>query len=338
MKLKLLLPILLFITSISTFSCKNSTQPDENADNEDFTFEVTRLGVPGRNNVFCDVWVYDENNIWAAGLLSLRDTADAANIPEYSFTHWDGKKWTGIDARSNEIQGIWGFSDNKLLLADGMVYKFENDSLKRQTIDKNKLVFKFWASSEDNVWGVGPFGGIVHYDGQTWKSIDFDTQWDFFSVTGSKVTGAAYALATNYQQTEIVKLENSTAEVIFSCGPPTSPYYGRTLTLANENELFVGNGSIWKLNLSTRAAQTLFTCSPIAVLISSYAVSPTDIYFYGFNNNASDVMVHYNGKRFKQFALPALSNQPKAIKATSNIAAAVGFTDHQAQIITIKRK
>ncbi len=50
---------------------------------------------------------------------------------------------------------------------------------------------------ENNIWGIGPWGTIVHFDGQSWTKIDFDTQWYFYEITGNKETGTAYAIAIN---------------------------------------------------------------------------------------------------------------------------------------------
>ncbi len=58
-------------------------------------------------------------------------------------------------------------------------------------------VEKLWGSSESNIWGVGPWGTIVHNDGNGWAKIDFDRQWYFYNITGNKETGIAYAVGRN---------------------------------------------------------------------------------------------------------------------------------------------
>ncbi|MGE5621302.1 MAG: hypothetical protein ACM3U0_01880 [archaeon] len=346
MNLRLLGFLIITGLCLSAFSCKNSTEPEAkkpqapDSTSQDFTFEVKRFGRPGPTSLLNDVWIFNENDIWATGTLSLKDTTAETGSQIYNIMHWNGKEWKGINKEYVELEGIWGFP-GKTFIASGGVWILEDDSLKRQTIDKplnGQLIHYLWASAEDNVWGVGPWGGIIHFDGKTWTKVDFDRQWYFYSITGSKTTGVAYALALNSQyQTIIVKLQNSIAEVIYRSASQNTEFNGWTLTLANEKELYIGNNPIWKFNIETKAMKVLFYPSEYTSIGASFAVSPIDIYFYGINYT-SDVLIHYNGKRFKEFALPVHSDNPKGIKATSAIAAAVSLAENQAQIITIKRR
>jgi hypothetical protein len=57
-----------------------------------------------------------------------------------------------------------------------------------------QAVEKLWGSSESNIWGVGPWGTIVHNDGNGWAKIEFDNELSFYNITGNKETGIAYAI------------------------------------------------------------------------------------------------------------------------------------------------
>lgn len=350
MKIKLLLAVISFCISFSAFSCKSSTEPESkntlpDSTSQDFTFEVKRFGKPGPSSLFFDVWLFDENNIWAVGDVTLEDPSEPVNGKEYNIMQWNGKEWKGRGKLFNSagIQGIWALDTGRVYMSPGIALVYKGGEYK--WADFSKMGFenwqsmeRTWANSEDNVWGVGAWGEVVHYDGNTWKRLDFDQQWYFYSITGSMTTGIAYALARNSEHKMIiVKLQNSTSEIIYTSSPQYTKYDGWALTLANEKELYIGNNPIWKLNIETKAMQVLFTPSEYTSLVACYAESPIDIYFYGFNYS-SDVLVHYNGKRFKEFALPGRSDAPEGIKAASNIAAAVSFAGNQAQIITIKRR
>jgi hypothetical protein len=351
MRIKLLLEVIFLCISFSAFSCKSSTEPESknappDSTSQDFTFEVKRFGLSNlSSSIFFDVWLFDENNIWAVGDVTLQDTSEPVNGKEYNIMQWNGKEWKGRGKLFNSagIHGIWALDTGRVYMSPGIALVYKRGEYK--WADFSKMGFenwqsmdRIWASSEDNVWGVGRGGIVMHFDGQEWKRINFDQQWYFYSITGSKTTGVAYALALNTQyQTKIVKLQNSKAEVIYTSQSQNTEFNGWTLTLANEKELFIGNGPIWKFNVETKAMQVVFTPSPTIGFVSSFAVSPKDIYFYGFNE-ISDVLVHYNGKRFKEFALPGRSDNPEGIKAATNIAAAVSFAGNQAQIITIKRR
>jgi hypothetical protein len=350
MKLSPLTFAFLVFISLSAFNCKSSTEPESkntppDSTSQNFTFEVKRFGKPGPSSLFFDVWLFDENNIWAVGDVNLEDPSEPINGKEYNIMQWNGKEWKGRGElfNSSGIYGIWALDTGRVYLAPGAPITYEYGKyiyadFSHIVAKQGQSINRIWASSEDNVWGVGAWGALVHYDGNAWKALDFDTQWYFYSITGSKTTGVAYALARNPQyQTTIVRLQNSKAEVIYTSQSQNTPYNGWTLTLANEKELLIGNGPIWKFNLETKAMQVVFTPSSGTSIGASFAVSPIDIYFYGMNWT-SDVMIHYNGKRFKEFALTSRSDINGGIKATSNIAAAVSFAGNQAQIITIKRK
>ncbi|MGE5432911.1 MAG: hypothetical protein ACM3QX_17655 [Syntrophomonadaceae bacterium] len=340
----------LVLISFSAFNCKSSTEPEDkkalpDSTSQDFTFEIKRFGKPGPSSAFEDVWIFDENNIWTVGDVFLDEASGPEYGTEYNIMQWNGKEWKGRGElfNSSGIYGIWALDTGRVYLSPGIALVYKNGQYK--WADFSKMGFenwdsmdKIWTSSEDNVWGVGHWGIIMHYDGKDWKRIAFDKQWYFYSITGSNTTGVAYALARNSDHIMIiVKLQNSTAEVIYKSESQYTQYSGWTLTLANEKDLYIGYGPIWKFNVETKTKQVVFTPSSGTSIGASFAVSPIDIYFYGMNWT-TDVMIHYNGKRFKEFALPSRSDINGGIKATSNIAAAVSFTNNQAQIITIKRK
>ncbi|MGE5680863.1 MAG: hypothetical protein ACM34K_08275 [Bacillota bacterium] len=344
------LAFLVFI-SFCTFNCKSSTEPNEKKDtppdstSQDFTFEVKRFGMPGPTSGFYDLWTFDENNIWAVGDVFLDEPSGPEYGTEYNIMQWNGKEWKGRGElfSSSGIYSICALDTGRVYLSPGIALVYKNGQFK--WADFSKMGFenwdsmeKIWASSEDNVWGVGHWGIIMHYDGKEWKRIAFDRQWYFYSITGSKTAGVAYALGVNNSyQTIIVKLQNSKAEVIYTSESQYTPYNGWTLTLANEKELYIGYGPIWKFNVETKSKQVVFTPSSPTSIGASYTVSPMDIYFYGMSWT-TDVMIHFNGKRFKEFDLPVHSDITGGIKATSNIAAAVSLAGNQAQIITIKRR
>ena len=111
---------------------------------------------------------------------------------------WDGEKWFGL--RNEMISGgltrIWALDTSNIYLASGAVRKYENGVIK--TIDLTHFAFsngqaveKLWGSSKNNIYGIGPWGTIVYFDGQKWIKIEFDTQWRFDDITGDPETGVA---------------------------------------------------------------------------------------------------------------------------------------------------
>lgn len=359
MRLKLFFSGLVIITSISLFGCSVISEPDDKKDapsdstsqdstSQDFSFEISNFGIRGPLNNFYDAWIFDENNIWAVGTVYLEAPSAPVWGKQYNIMQWNGKEWKtrGDFFDSYGIYSIWALDTGRVYMTagfNGFVYKdgqYNKTDFRYTPGFKNReAMSRIWGSSEDNVWGVGIAGVLMHYDGKEWKRINYDPMWDFHSITGSSATGVAYASGINYSnlsQGVIVKLQNSTAEIIYKGEIPYSPYNSWVLTLANEKELYVGNNPIWKLNLETKATQVLFTPSSHTFISSACTVSPMDIYFYG-NDSTSNVLIHYNGKRFKEFKLP-VSGLTGGIKATSKLAIAVGADENLAQIIKIRRK
>ncbi len=82
---------LLLLLLITNYSC-SPTEPEEKKElppdttTQNFSFETVEFGDGYASSLFEDVWVFDENNIWAVGDLDL--DGNYTNI-----MRWDGKKW-----------------------------------------------------------------------------------------------------------------------------------------------------------------------------------------------------------------------------------------------------
>ncbi len=113
------------------------------------------------------------------------------------WAEWFLEKYNGT---SSGNEGIWAHDASNIYFANGavLIYKngvFEQLNFQNLAFTNGQGVEKLWGSSESNIWGVGPWGTIVHNDGTGWAKIDFDRQWYFYNITGSKETGIAYAVA-----------------------------------------------------------------------------------------------------------------------------------------------
>jgi hypothetical protein len=191
--------------------------------NNNFTFETYEFGDGGSSSYFNDVWVFDENNIWAVGYISPEDTTiNGRHITNPNIIKWDGQSWKiqPYSGTSDGIEGIWAADTGHIYFASGGLRKYENGVYKvintNLGLTNGQRIEKLWGSSEQNIWGVGPAGTIVHFDGTTWTKIDFDKQWHFYEITGNKETGVGYAVARNpYDDCIIVKLENLLPEIIY---------------------------------------------------------------------------------------------------------------------------
>jgi hypothetical protein len=89
---------------------------------QNFTFETVEFGDGFSSSYFNDVWIFDENNIWAVGYI-YTDTVVNANI-----MRWNGEKWyfEKFSGTSSGIYGIWANSPDVIYFANGIVVKYKN--------------------------------------------------------------------------------------------------------------------------------------------------------------------------------------------------------------------
>ncbi len=78
---------------------------------QNFTFETFEFGDGYSSSYFNDVWVFDENNIWAVGYISPEDTTiNGTHISNPNIIKWDGTGWELqlFSGTSSGIDGTFG--------------------------------------------------------------------------------------------------------------------------------------------------------------------------------------------------------------------------------------
>ncbi len=325
------------------FSSCNTTEPPPikngpDTTSQNFIFETYEFGDGFSSSDFNDVWIFNENNIWAVGELRLDN--GYTNI-----VRWDGKKWFSQKPyfTSSGFEGIWALDSSHIYFADGAVLVYKNGAFKQLNF-KNLLfsngqaVHRLWGSSNSNIWGVGPWGTIVHFDGKEWKKIDFDRQWRFDDITGNPQNGVAYASATNQSFTTVIVELNSSATIIYNSDSTNIHLTAFTLKYIDNNKIYLSDSRIWEFDIKTKKQRVLYKL-PSGYGISLTAVySPNDIYFFGDQFQQGEKMVHYNGVRFKTFDLsPSNSTIFGGAYAIKNLSVMVGFANNKAFLTMVRR-
>ncbi len=338
-------PIVLFLQF--TTSC-NTTEPDDkppvepDSTTQNFTFETFEFGDGFESNELNDVWIFNENNIWAVGYI--RDIV--TNNKTVNIIRWDGSKWFGFGdyLTTSGLTGIWAIDTNNIYLASGVIRKYENGVIKvidltHLSFTTGQAIYKLWGSSESNILGVGPNSTIVHYDGTAWSKIDFEQGWRFDAITGSKQTGIAYASATNQQfNTIIVELKGNNANVIYNSATDPNNLTSFSIKLLNEQELILAREYVWTFNINTKETKILYSLPPSSYAARSALVSPIDIYFFVKPYEPGENLLHYNGKRY---ALINFSNRNSVIYggvyAIKDLAVMTGFSNNKGYLVKVKR-
>ncbi len=131
----------------------------------------------GKSYSLQDVWGFAPNDVYAGG---------GGNAESYAvLLHYDGSSWKAIVDSSSQtkgqiIQTIWGSSPNNVYYWSsfgGSTSGFFNGSVNTgwnmQTIPNDHTVMQHMrGSSANNIFIVGPFSIILHYNGSTWHRYD----------------------------------------------------------------------------------------------------------------------------------------------------------------------
>jgi len=207
-------------------------------------------------------------------------------------------------------------------------------------LTNGQRIEKLWGSSLDNIWGIGPWGTIVHFNGQSWSKIDFDTQWLFYQLTGNSKTGKAYAVARNINFTTIVvELKNSSeTEIIYNSDNSQVSIQAFSLTMVNDRQLYIAARKIASIDVNTREVKLLHQL-PVGLGIETMtSYKPNEIYFFGTRVGEGQKMVHFNGIRFKVIDL---SNHTGIIyggtDAINNLAVMGEFLNNKAALVKVRR-
>ena len=357
MNMKTLLLSLTILLSVF-YTCSNPTQPpikpppppvEPDSTTQNFTFQTYEFGDGYSSSNLNDVWIFNENNIWAVGYISPDDSSNNRyHVGNPNIIKWNGEGWKvqPFSGTSSGMYGIWAADSNHIYFADGGVVKydyvtgFKSEDFSKLGFVNFQGVHKLWGSSTNNIWGVGPWGTIVHYDGNNWTKIDFDQQWYFYGITGNPETGIAYAYAQNNNDIRIiVQLSISSATVIHQSKQITAVkanamnFIDSALYLAGSD---FSSTLLWKFNPATKEIDSLYALAPTTAIDVISVEKKIDMFYWGEDYNAGK-MVHYNGKRYKIFDLPKTNEIRGGAHTHNNISAVVGESNNKGYIIVVKR-
>ncbi len=189
-------------------SCKDVGVPPDrilpDTTSHNFTWTVDTLGDGNASNLK-DVFILDENNIWAVGEIYLKDSTGQFDPNAYNLAQWNGVSWTLHRIQFYTICGqasrtpypasaVWAFSETDIWIAmDGSQVARWNGSLQTATmcLPISFSINKMWAESPSSIYVVGSMGNILHYTGSSWEKIESGTTTDINDVWGVAQTTLA---------------------------------------------------------------------------------------------------------------------------------------------------
>jgi hypothetical protein len=185
--------LLLFLTlnCCKDFSSIMNTNDEHNCivptdtTSHDFTWVVDTLGDYGSS--LRDVAIISENEVWAVGNI-------VVSQPEYNLygsAIWDGVKWNLkklMSGTSNVTpKGILAFFEDDIWFASGSIYHWNVDTTELsylRDIEGGEIIGKLWGPDNNNLYGIGSDGFIVHYDGNSWTHQTSGTTRDLNDIAG----------------------------------------------------------------------------------------------------------------------------------------------------------
>ncbi len=352
-------PLLLALCLFSVPACKKPTEPKAalpDTTSHDFVFEINTLG-SGSSSVLNDVWIFDENNIWAVGEIYVQDSSGQAE-EVYNAVHWDGTRWNLVRVPTliwnttsiiyAPLNAIIAFSANEICVTTGGQIIWYNGSYwgrwKFLFDDLNDSTFgginKFWGTSSTNIWGGGNKGNIFHYDGSTWQKLASGTTVDIQDIWGAveektkQKTILAIASFLNYGRgLDLLKIDGTDVTKLDTSGLPFSL---NSIWFDLSKRFYVtGNGVYSKANLAEARWQSDDT-HPQLYKDRIRGARWNDVFIAG----SGGLVSHFNGATWRHYTgteLPYLHARYQGLDVEGNVVVAVGWANSQAIVVRGKR-
>ncbi|MBC8400151.1 MAG: hypothetical protein H8E14_01540 [Candidatus Marinimicrobia bacterium] len=148
----------------------------------EFIWEIDTLGIYGTQ--LRDVFIVDENEIWAVGNIETENN-------EYNAAHWNGSEWEflGIFNNTIDLYSVIVFSDDDIWMTDwASPIHWDGNEWTLYNLYQLGLEGAGWASwgtSSSNMYFVGYEGSIVHYDGELFEQMESGTPVNLVDISGN---------------------------------------------------------------------------------------------------------------------------------------------------------
>jgi len=212
------------------------------------------------NDLRC-LWGNSSTDVYAAGA-------------EGAVLHYDGSTWTNLSTEPAwDLRGIWASSRSDIYCVggdlnygygEGFILHYDGSSW-RPEMSLDGMLWNVWGSSSTDIFAVGDYGKVLHYDGVTWTQM---------SVWGWSARARA--------------IWASSGQDVFVVGGEESEHGDWEGSLLSHYD-----GTAWRPQ-ATRMAYPSWTA-----LTGVGGLSATDVYFIGEWGEDSDGSIrHFDGSSF----------------------------------------
>jgi hypothetical protein len=309
-----------------------------------FTWQIDTLG-DGNGSMLRDVAIIDENNVWAVGEISVKDTNGNFINPPFNYAIWNGSYWklqTSFEQGYlyGTLYAVFAFTPNDIWVGstipehwDGVKWTFYGTA---RGFPTSFYIKKIWGASSSNLYVVGTGGSIVHYDGMHWQKMESGTDVDLTDVWGTPGGSIVWACGWNQDRPGTILLRN------YGNGWETA-YDGTQSAYSYRLDSLSGvYSSIYSVSLGH-----VYVCSyagmylaPASTHGEAKRLSFTSGAFPGFPHSmrgcgANDLfivgeyyfMAHYNGMTWQNYTeLVNIDGRLRAVAQCDNLVVAVGVS------------
>jgi hypothetical protein len=110
-----------------------------------------------------DVWAAAPNDAWAVGTNS-------------TLLRWDGTQWTNIYPVSGSMlfEKVQAIGPNEALILNDSreILRWNGTDVFHYGLGQSGWTYDFWALGPNDVWAVGFWGTVEHFDGTSWVDVD----------------------------------------------------------------------------------------------------------------------------------------------------------------------
>jgi len=323
-----------------------------------FSWEIFTFGEGFNSSILRDVAIIDENNIWAVGEIRIGEE-------KYNAVHWDGLSWnlrqiyykgpcSGVDYP--ELKSIASVGAKLLITNGGDIGYFDGTTVTHDCEVNsllNGIITEIWGTGLNDLYVVGDFGTIAHYNGTNWRAMESGTDMFLADVYGSN-DGEVYISGSDIPTVSglILRETEGSWSTIIEGGiiDETQLFdklYGSfaAIWVDERNTVYTGGNLLFQLKNESWDYVRTFPGNYLGGNPGAFYHG----YFSGIRGNGSNDWVvcgdrntlqHFNGSTWQQLGLPYDPSSRirwLSVEQKENLVVAVGDEGNRAKIILLRR-